>query len=106
MVQIPVESKSLARLPQGPGSPEPSEDELVTFDSPMVGTFYGAPAPGAPPFVSPGDTVEEGQTLCVVEAMKLMNEVPAKFAAQIERLLVEDGEPVEYGQPLFAIRPL
>ncbi len=82
------------------------EEELETIDSPMVGTFYAAPAPGESAFVSPGDTVEENQTVCIVEAMKLMNEVPAKFPAVIERVLVENGEPVEFGQPLFAVRPL
>jgi acetyl-CoA carboxylase biotin carboxyl carrier protein len=79
---------------------------LATIDSPMVGTFYTAPAPGEPPFLLPGDTVEPGQTVCIVEAMKIMNEVPAKVAAIIEKVLVENGEAVEYGQPLFAIRPL
>lgn len=79
---------------------------LATIDSPMVGTFYTAPAPGEAPFLLPGDTVEPGQTVCVVEAMKIMNEVPAKVAAIIEKVLVENGEAVEYGQPLFAIRPL
>jgi len=87
--------------------PEADEDEgLVTIDSPMVGTFYAAPAPSEPVFVKVGDTVEEGQTVCIVEAMKLMNELTAKFPAVIEKILVENAEPVEFGQPLFAVRPL
>ncbi|MFP4502195.1 MAG: acetyl-CoA carboxylase biotin carboxyl carrier protein [Candidatus Hydrogenedentota bacterium] len=79
---------------------------LVTIDAPMVGTFYTAPAPGEAPFVLPGDQVEDGQTVCIVEAMKILNEVPAKVPAIIERVLVENGEAVEYGQPLFAVRPI
>jgi acetyl-CoA carboxylase biotin carboxyl carrier protein len=79
---------------------------LVTIDAPMVGTFYTTPAPGEPPFVLPGDQVDAGQTVCIVEAMKIMNEVPAKVPAIIERILVENGEAVEYGQPLFAVRPI
>jgi acetyl-CoA carboxylase biotin carboxyl carrier protein len=81
------------------------EEGLMTIDSPMVGVFYAAPAPGEPPFVSPGDVVEEGQTVCIVEAMKLMNEVAAKMHGTIISVLVDNGEPVEYNQPLFAIRP-
>lgn len=84
----------------------PEEEFVHTIDSPMVGTFYAAPAPGEPPFVRVGDTVEENQTVCIVEAMKLMNEVTAKEPVIIERILVENGEPVEFGQPLFAVRPL
>lgn len=84
---------------------EEMEEGLVTIDSPMVGVFYAAPAPGEAPFVSPGDVVEEGQTVCIVEAMKLMNEVAAKMHGTIVSVLVENGEPVEYNQPLFAVRP-
>lgn len=85
---------------------DPQLDEgLVTIDSPMVGTYYAAPAPGEPPFVQVGDTVDEGQTVCIVEAMKLMNEVGAKFSGTIEKILVENGQPVEFGQPLYALKP-
>lgn len=76
----------------------------VTIDSPMVGTFYLAAAPGEPPFAKEGDAVDKGQTVCIVEAMKLMNEVGAKMACVIEKILVENGQPVEFGQPLFAVR--
>lgn len=86
--------------------PARKEEQLITIDSPMVGVFYAAPAPGEPPFVKVGDTVDEHQTVCIVEAMKLMNEVTAKFPCVIERVLVENGEPVEYNQPLFAVRPI
>jgi acetyl-CoA carboxylase biotin carboxyl carrier protein len=78
-------------------------DDVLTIDSPMVGTFYVAPAPGEPPFVQIGDRVDESQTICIVEAMKLMNEVGAKFRCTIDRVLVENGQPVEFGQPLFAV---
>ena len=79
---------------------------LVTVDSPMVGTFYAASGPATPPFVQVGDTVDAGQVICIVEAMKIMNEVVCKVPAIIERVLVRNGDPVEYGQPLVAVRPL
>lgn len=86
---------------------EPDVDEgLVIIESPMVGVFYAQPSPGDPPFVKPGDTVEVNQTVCIVEAMKLMNEVAAKFKCTIVNVLVENGEPVEYNQPLFAVKPV
>ncbi len=105
----PMQAQSPYPLP-GPVAavPPPSlepENEF-TIDSPMVGTFYSAAAPGEPAFVSSGDRVTENQTVCIVEAMKLMNEVGAKFPCIIEKVLVENGQPVEFGQPLFAIRPL
>jgi acetyl-CoA carboxylase biotin carboxyl carrier protein len=78
---------------------------LVTVDAPMVGTFYRAAAPGSAPFVSEGDLVKEGQTLCIIEAMKLMNEIEAKVGGRIAKILVENGQPVEYGQPLFSLEP-
>lgn len=90
-----------------PGAAEtPDYSGLVMINSPMVGTFYASPHPGEAPFVLPGDAVESEQTLCIVEAMKIMNTVVAKFPAMIERVLVENAEPVEFGQPLFAVRPL
>jgi acetyl-CoA carboxylase biotin carboxyl carrier protein len=77
--------------------------EGKVIKSPMVGTFYRASSPGAEPFVSVGTTVTEGQTLCVIEAMKLMNEIPADVAGVIKEVLVENGQPVEFGQPLFVL---
>jgi acetyl-CoA carboxylase biotin carboxyl carrier protein len=73
--------------------------------SPIVGTFYGSPSPGAAPFVSAGDRVEKGQVICIVEAMKLMNEIEADAGGEIVKCLVSNGQPIEFGQPLFAIRP-
>lgn len=78
---------------------------LVTIEAPMVGTFYRASAPDAAPFVNEGDIVKEGQVLCIIEAMKLMNEIEAKAAGRVEKILVENGQPVEYGQPLFLVSP-
>ncbi|AEG15505.1 acetyl-CoA carboxylase, biotin carboxyl carrier protein [Desulfofundulus kuznetsovii DSM 6115] len=87
-------------------APEKSIDTtgLTVIRAPMVGTFYRAPAPDAPPFVQVGDVVEKGQTLCIIEAMKLMNEIESEVAGEIVEILVENGQPVEYGQELFLIR--
>ncbi len=101
------------RPPAGPAEPRaaageaPSEstDGLHIIKSPIVGTFYGAPSPNAPPFVKPGDVVQVGQVLCIIEAMKLMNEIESEEAGEIVRVYVENGQPVEYGQSLFAIKP-
>jgi len=81
------------------------EDGLHIVRSPIVGTFYESPSPGSPPFVKPGDTVEAGQILCIVEAMKLMNEIESDVAGEIVKKLVANNAPIEYGQELFAIRP-
>jgi acetyl-CoA carboxylase biotin carboxyl carrier protein len=80
------------------------DDNIVTVTSPFVGTFYRAPAPDAPPYVERGLAVREGQALCIVEAMKLMNEIEAECAGIVVDILVENGKPVEYGQQLFRIR--
>lgn len=82
-----------------------TEEGLHHITSPIVGTFYHAPSPGAEPYVKVGDMAEEGTILCVVEAMKLMNEIPSDIAGEIVRIYVENGHPVEYGQDLFGIRP-
>jgi acetyl-CoA carboxylase biotin carboxyl carrier protein len=79
-------------------------DEHI-IKSPIVGTFYAGPSPDAGPFVRAGDKVEAGQTVCIIEAMKLMNEIEADVSGEIARVLVENGQPVEYGEPLFALRP-
>ena len=78
---------------------------LHLVKSPIVGTYYGAPSPGAEPFVKVGGHVEVGQTLCIVEAMKLMNEIESDASGEVVRVFMENGQPVEYGQPLFGIRP-
>ena len=84
----------------------PAPDEgLHTVKSPIVGTFYEAPSPGAPPFVKLGDAVEVGQVLCIVEAMKLLNEIESDVAGEIVKKLATNGQPIEYGQELFVIRP-
>ena len=86
-----------------PKEHEEATDGSSTILSPMVGTFYRAPSPNSKPFVSVGDEIKEGQTLCVVEAMKLMNEIPSDKTGVIREVLVENGQPVEYGQILFRI---
>ena len=78
---------------------------LVRVDAPMVGTFYRAPGPDASPFVQEGDTVKEGQVLCIIEAMKLMNEIESKASGRIVKILVENAQPVEFGQGLFLVEP-
>jgi acetyl-CoA carboxylase biotin carboxyl carrier protein len=87
-----------------PSEPAP-EENLHLVKSPIVGTFYEAPSPGAPPFVKVGDTVEVGQILCIVEAMKLLNEIESDAAGEIVKKMGSNGQPIEYGQELFAIRP-
>jgi acetyl-CoA carboxylase biotin carboxyl carrier protein len=95
--------------PHGGGSavsPAPAAEERdITVRSPIVGTYYDAPGPGAPPFVKVGDTVEQKQVLCIIESMKLMNEIEAEFAGTVVAKHLENGKPVEYGEALFAIRP-
>ncbi|HTU40218.1 MAG TPA: acetyl-CoA carboxylase biotin carboxyl carrier protein [Candidatus Aquilonibacter sp.] len=82
----------------------PKEENLQIVKSPIVGTFYEAPSPGAPPFVNVGDVVEVGQILCIVEAMKLLNEIESDAAGEIVKKMASNGQPIEYGQELFAIR--
>ncbi len=82
---------------------KPAEPAGHQLKSPMVGTFYRAPSPGAPSFVEVGQSVTKGQTLCIIEAMKLLNEIESDVAGTIKAILVENGQPVEYGQPLFVI---
>jgi acetyl-CoA carboxylase biotin carboxyl carrier protein len=87
---------------------EPAVDPeagLHLVKSPIVGTYFGSPSPGAAAFVSPGDHVEKGQVICIVEAMKLMNEIEADVSGEVVRCLVSNGQAIEFGQPLFAIRP-
>jgi len=91
-----------------PAAPLPAEAEfssMVTIEAPMVGTFYRASSPTAEPYASEGDLVKEGQILCIIEAMKLMNEIESKVAGRIVRIFVENAHPVEFGQSLFLIDP-
>lgn len=107
-----------AALAPAPGSVAPAAREraageregaasspLVTMEAPMVGTFYRAANPQAPPYVNEGDLIKEGQVVGVIEAMKLMNEIEARVSGRVARILVENGQPVEYGQPLFLVDP-
>jgi acetyl-CoA carboxylase biotin carboxyl carrier protein len=96
---VPVTPPAAAEAPPVP------EEGLHMVKSPIVGTFYEAPSPGAPPFVKPGDSVEVGQVLCIVEAMKLLNEIESDVAGEIVKKLAVNGQPIEYGQELFVIRP-
>jgi acetyl-CoA carboxylase biotin carboxyl carrier protein len=94
-----------AAAPAAAPAPAAPASNLVEVKSPMVGTFYRSPAPEAPPYVEVGSRVARGQTLCILEAMKLMNELPSEVAGTVREICVENGEPVEYGQVLFRIDP-
>jgi len=100
----PVSSASSAATASSEPASETAEG-LFIMKSPIVGTFYSAPSPNAPPFAKTGDVVEVGQVLCIIEAMKLMNELESEVAGKVVRVYVESGQPVEYGQSLFAIEP-
>lgn len=94
---------------EGEAFPEPDRGQagkgLVEISSPMVGTFYQAPSPEARPFVEEGDEINEGQVICIIEAMKLMNEIKSEVKGRLVRILVENGHPVEFGQALFMVEP-
>lgn len=102
----PVPEVSVTDRPTAPPVPPPVVDsKWVDVKSPMVGTFYRAPAPDESPYVEVGDRISTGQTVCIIEAMKLMNEIEAELSGQVMEILVENGEPVEYGQALMRINP-
>jgi acetyl-CoA carboxylase biotin carboxyl carrier protein len=101
----PMPAPKPAAVPPPQVSDEADESDLHIITSPIVGTFYRSPSPGAEPFFKIGDTVEEGSVLCIVEAMKLMNEIPSDAAGEVVKVFVENAHPVEFGQKLFAIRP-
>lgn len=114
MAQAPPPTGHLAAAPAPPARPvaadappqaSAADEELHIVKSPIVGTFYGSPSPGAPAFVSPGDHVEKGQVICIVEAMKLMNEIECDASGEIVKCLVTNGQAIEFGQPLFSIKP-
>jgi len=106
-VTAPAATDQAPVVRKEPAPAEPAEDaNLIAVKSPIVGTFYEAPSPGAPPFVKVGDTVQPGQVLCIIESMKLMNEIEAEVAGVIVSRLVSNAQPVEYGETLFTIRPL
>jgi acetyl-CoA carboxylase biotin carboxyl carrier protein len=99
-MQMPMAASGPSAPPAEAAKPEETGH---TLKSPMVGTFYRAPSPGAPSFVEVGQSVNKGQTLCIIEAMKLLNEIESDVSGTIKAILVENGQPVEYGQPLFLI---
>jgi acetyl-CoA carboxylase biotin carboxyl carrier protein len=103
----PVAHAAAAPVAAQPPAAAPTaapEADLHIVKSPIVGTFYGSPSPGAAPFVSPGDHVEKGQVICIVEAMKLMNEIESDASGEVVKCLITNGQPIEFGQPLFSIR--
>ncbi len=102
----PAERVAAASVSAEVTKPEEAEGNLTPIKSPMVGTFYRAPAPGAKPYVEAGQIISAGQVVCIVEAMKLMNEIEAEVAGRVVKILVENGKPVEFGQTLFLIEPL
>ncbi len=99
LIQVSSEKTSQENL-------EKESKNLIEIKAPMVGTFYRAPSPGAKPYVEVGDVIEPGTVLCIIEAMKLMNEIKSEVKGKIVEILVENGEPVEFGQPLFLVEPL
>jgi acetyl-CoA carboxylase biotin carboxyl carrier protein len=108
--EIIIPGAAQTQAATAPASPPPpsearSGEEVHLVKSPIVGTYYGSPSPGAEAFVKVGGYVETGQTLCIVEAMKLMNEIESDISGEVLRIFVENGQPVEYGQPLFGIHP-
>jgi acetyl-CoA carboxylase biotin carboxyl carrier protein len=110
MVMVPPQgvqqysAPAVAGAAPAPAAPAPAPVETGhVVKSPMVGTFYRSSAPGAPAFVEVGATVKEGDTLCIIEAMKLLNEIDSDFSGTVTKILVENGQPVEFGQPLFVI---
>jgi acetyl-CoA carboxylase biotin carboxyl carrier protein len=104
---MPTMQMPVAQAPAAPAPAVPApaaKENLHMVKSPMVGTYYESPSPGSPPFVKPGDVIEAGQVLCIVEAMKLMNEIESDVSGEIVQCLVKNGQPIEYGQDLFTVR--
>jgi len=104
-VPAPVVAAAAPPVAAPPAKEAAPEEGLHLVKSPIVGTFYESPSPGAPPFVKPGDRVGLGQVICIVEAMKLMNEIESDVAGEVVKMLVDNNQPIEYGQALYAIRP-
>jgi len=99
----PVHVTGASLAPEAAGAPAPAEPEGHVVKSPMVGTFYRSAAPGSKPFVEIGQPIKAGETVCIIEAMKLLNEIESDYDGVIKEILVENGAPVEYGQPLFLL---
>jgi acetyl-CoA carboxylase biotin carboxyl carrier protein len=104
-VVVPVAAAHSVAAVERPVASEIEAGSGVTIEAPMVGTFYRASSPTADPYVSEGDVVKEGQILCIIEAMKLMNEIESKVAGRVVKVFVENAHPVEFGQPLFLVDP-
>lgn len=104
-VQSPVTSQPQEAAPKKEEAPKASEKNLITIKSPMIGTFYRSSSPDTPAFVNVGDDISKGQTVCIIEAMKLFNEIESEVAGKIVKILVENASPVEYDQPLFLVEP-
>jgi acetyl-CoA carboxylase biotin carboxyl carrier protein len=108
-LKIKIKRRGSEVIPQISTATPPKEEgktkELLTITAPMVGAFYRAPSPEAEPYVEIGDVVKKGQTACIIEAMKLMNEIESEVEGKIVKIMVENGHPVEYGQPLFLLEP-
>lgn len=102
---LPSASPPAVRTTTAAGSPPEDMAGLVTITSPIVGTFYRSPSPDADAYVEEGDFVKKGQVLCIVEAMKLMNEIEAEFPGRVVSVMAENGQPVEFGEPLFVVEP-
>jgi acetyl-CoA carboxylase biotin carboxyl carrier protein len=103
--EAPSQSSAAKSQAPSPAAEGIEDSGLTAIRSPMVGTFYRAPSPTSPPYVEQSQRVETGQVVCIVEAMKLMNEIESEVAGVIERILVQNGQPVEFNQPLFLVRP-
>ena len=103
----PPVAASAAQAPAAPAAPKPEapKESLLEAKSPMVGTFYAAPEPGAKPYLAVGDSVRKGQIICIIEAMKIMNEIESEFDGIVRQIVAQDAHPVEYGQVLFRIAP-
>ncbi len=104
VAHVPLQPPASAAPASAPAPPEDESVELAVVKSPIVGTFYRSPEPGAPAFVEIGQRVEKDQVLCIIEAMKLMNEITSEYEGEIVSAYVENGKPVQYGERLFAIR--
>jgi acetyl-CoA carboxylase biotin carboxyl carrier protein len=104
-IQVTEPPPHPSTVPTAPTPPPSADSNLVEITSPMVGTFYRAPAPEESPFVEVGDRIQSGQTVCIIEAMKLMNELEAEVTGEVVEILVKNADPVEFGQPLMRVKP-
>lgn len=102
---MPATPAAEAPAAAAPQPAAPAASNTVIIKSPMIGTFYRSPKPGEPPFINVGDTITEGQHICIIEAMKLFNEIESEISGKIVKVLIDDASPVEYDQPLFEVEP-